>query len=83
MGMKIVVQWFWSVYLFITEAEWDALLWFVIMSVYSGFATRQQEQRYNDCLEALLSALTKRLVKFYTQETCQEHKFVDSLIAIH
>jgi hypothetical protein len=40
------------------------------MSVYSGFATRQQEKRYNECLEYALSILTKRLYRFYTGEGC-------------
>lgn len=35
------------------------------MSVYSGFATRQQEHKYNSLIETLVIALKKRLIKFY------------------
>lgn len=35
------------------------------MSVYSGFATRQQETKYNGLMETLLLALKKRVIKFY------------------
>lgn len=45
------------------------------MSVYSGFATRQQESKYNNLLENLVIALKKRLLKFYSQEACDETKF--------
>lgn len=45
------------------------------MSVYSGFATRQQELKYNGLLENLVIALKKRLIKFYNQEPCDESKF--------
>ena len=36
------------------------------MSVYSGFATRQLENQYNVLLQALVKAMVRRLVKFYT-----------------
>ena len=45
------------------------------MSIYSGFATRQQEHKYNSLLETLVIALKKRLIKFYSQEECDEAKF--------
>ena len=45
------------------------------MSVYSGFATRHQEHKYNTLLETLLIALKKRLMKFYAEEECDEDKF--------
>ena len=45
------------------------------MSVYSGFATRQQETKYNSLLENLVIALKKRVIKFYNQEPCDEDKF--------
>jgi hypothetical protein len=40
------------------------------MSVYSGFATRQQEHKYNSLLETLIIAFKKRLIKFYGGEEC-------------
>ena len=45
------------------------------MSVYSGFATRGQENKYNFLLETLLVTLKKRIMKFYKQEECDENKF--------
>ena len=45
------------------------------MSVYSGFATRKQENKYNNLLENLVIAMKKRLIKFYNQEACDEDKF--------
>ena len=39
----------------------------LVMSVYSGFATRNQEQKYNSLIEILLIALKKRLIKFYNK----------------
>lgn len=45
------------------------------MSVYSGFATRQQESKYNGLVENLVIALKKRLIKFYNQDPCDEDKF--------
>ena len=40
------------------------------MSVYSGFATRQQETKYNNLIENLVIALKKRIIKFYNQDPC-------------
>lgn len=45
------------------------------MSVYSGFATRAQESKYNGLLEMLVITLKKRVVKFYAGEACDEDKF--------
>lgn len=45
------------------------------MSVYSGFATRAQESKYNGLLETLIITLKKRIVKFYAGESCDEDKF--------
>jgi hypothetical protein len=45
------------------------------MSVYSGFATRQQEHKYNNLIETLVIALKKRVIKFYAGEACDENKF--------
>lgn len=49
------------------------------MSVYSGFATRQQEKKYNDYIMTLLSVVLKRMLKFYAGEPCDEQKFKDLL----
>ena len=35
------------------------------MSIYSGFATRHQEETYNNLTEDLLFILQKRIIKFY------------------
>lgn len=45
------------------------------MSIYSGFATRQQEHKYNSLLETLVIALKKRIIKFYNQQETDEEKF--------
>ena len=45
------------------------------MSVYSGFATRNQEHKYNNLLETLIIALKKRILKFYAEDDCDEDKF--------
>lgn len=39
------------------------------MSVYSGFATRQQETFYNKLIEKTLSMLGTRLIYFYKNES--------------
>ena len=38
------------------------------MSIYSGFATRAQEQYYDKILYNLISTLLLRLSKFYNNE---------------
>jgi hypothetical protein len=38
------------------------------MSIYSGFATRAQEELYDNCLDSLLSILQRRIIKFYQDE---------------
>lgn len=45
------------------------------MSIYSGFATRQQEHKYNNLIETLVIAMKKRIIKFYAGEPCDEGKF--------
>ena len=35
------------------------------MSIYSGFATRQQEQAYDSLVADLIQVLQRRVVKFY------------------
>ncbi|KAL4500499.1 hypothetical protein ABPG72_003450 [Tetrahymena utriculariae] len=49
------------------------------MSIYSGFATRQIEQTYNIMVEQLFKILQKRLLKFYRQESVNEHAFADCI----
>lgn len=38
------------------------------MSIYSGFATRQQETAYDGLVEDLILVLQKRILKFYNHE---------------
>ena len=38
------------------------------MSIYSGFATRHQEETYDGLIEDLLYILQKRIIKFYKKE---------------
>lgn len=38
------------------------------MSIYSGFATRQQEQSYDNLILDLISVLQRRIIKFYVGE---------------
>jgi hypothetical protein len=38
------------------------------MSIYSGFATRQQEQAYDSIVCDLIEVLQRRLIKFYAGE---------------
>jgi|JI6StandDraft_1071083.scaffolds.fasta_scaffold01833_23 hypothetical protein len=45
------------------------------MSVYSGFATRSQEQLYDNLLGNVIAALSLRIVKFYRKEVVDERKF--------
>lgn len=46
------------------------------MSIYSGFATRFQEEAYDHCVDSLLYILQKRIIKFYRGEPADEDKFV-------
>lgn len=45
------------------------------MSIYSGFATRQQEQAYDNLLLDLIDVLQRRIIKFYIGQEADEHKF--------
>jgi hypothetical protein len=49
------------------------------MSIYSGFATRSQEEIYDHFLEGVLYILQKRVLKFYHNEKADEEKFISSL----
>ena len=42
------------------------------MSIYSGFATRIQEETYDDCLDSVLYILQKRILKFYQGDYADE-----------
>ena len=45
------------------------------MSIYSGFATRSQENYYDQILYNVLSTLLVRISKFYHNETVDEKSF--------
>lgn len=45
------------------------------MSIYSGFATRNQELLYDTLIGNVIAALSLRIVKFYRQEQVDERKF--------
>lgn len=45
------------------------------MSAYSGFANRQLEGQYNQLISLLFLTMSKRLVKFYKEEECNEKAF--------
>lgn len=49
------------------------------MSIYSGFATRHQEESYDECLDSVLYILQKRILKFYNNERTDEDKFITVL----
>jgi hypothetical protein len=57
---------------FVVRDESDDLIYnkFNTMSIYSGFATRQQEHKYNNLIETLVIAMKKRIIKFYAGEPC-------------
>ena len=45
------------------------------MSIYSGFATRTQENYYDQILYNIISTLLVRISKFYQNETVNDHSF--------
>ena len=45
------------------------------MSVYSGFATRANEQQYNKQVVNLIKVLQRRVIKFYLSEPADEDAF--------
>ena len=53
------------------------------MSIYSGFATRAQEECYDQCIDSLLYILQKRIIKFYKNEEADEERFISLVIKIH
>ena len=46
------------------------------MSIYSGFATRNQESYYDQILYNLISTLLVRISKFYRGEEVDENSFL-------
>lgn len=53
------------------------------MSIYSGFATRSQEEAYDGCLDSIVYILQKRVLKFYQEQPADEEKFISMLTKIH
>lgn len=53
------------------------------MSIYSGFATRQQEEAYDENIATLLYLLQKRVYKFYNNEPANDAKFIDLLMKVY
>ncbi len=53
------------------------------MSIYSGFATRQQEEIYDSYLEGVINLLQRRLLKFYKKETADDSKFAATIKKLH
>jgi hypothetical protein len=45
------------------------------MSIFSGFATQSQELQYNQLVQLLLLTLSKRIIKMYKDEECNEKAF--------
>ena len=53
------------------------------MSIYSGFATRAQEENYDDIIDSVLYILQKRVCKFYQGEPADDDKFISMLVKLH
>lgn len=53
------------------------------MSIYSGFATRAQEECYDQSIDSLLYVLQRRIIKFYKNEEADEEKFISLVLKIH
>ena len=53
------------------------------MSIYSGFATRFQEEAYDHCIDSLLYILQKRIIKFYQGEPADEEKFISLVLKLN
>lgn len=49
------------------------------MSIYSGFATRTQENQYNKLVDGMVMLLKNRLIKFYLQKPTDEKQFAQKL----
>lgn len=46
------------------------------MSIYSGFATRVQENYYDELLFHIISTLLTRIIKFYQKQDIDEQSFL-------
>ena len=46
------------------------------MSIYSGFATRNQENYYDQVLYNVISTLLTRITKFYHNDDIDENSFL-------
>ena len=53
------------------------------MSIYSGFATRFQEEAYDHCIDSLLYVLQKRIIKFYQGEPADEERFISLVLKLN
>jgi hypothetical protein len=53
------------------------------MSIYSGFATRQQEEAYDENINSLLYILQKRIIKFFKGEKVNDLKFIDLIAKMY
>ncbi|EAS02304.1 hypothetical protein TTHERM_00624230 (macronuclear) [Tetrahymena thermophila SB210] len=51
-------------------------------TLFSGFATRQQQQLYENLIEQLISVLSKRVIKIYDGQSCNEQIFKSVLLKI-
>ncbi|KAL4439112.1 hypothetical protein ABPG74_008887 [Tetrahymena malaccensis] len=51
-------------------------------TLFSGFATRQQQQLYDNLIEQLISVLSKRVIKIYDGQSCNEQIFKTVLLKI-
>lgn len=49
------------------------------MSIYSGFATREQETLYDETITSLLRMLCRRLLKFYENEHSDDRSFATAV----
>ena len=56
---------------------------YIFMSIYSGFATRFQEESYDHCLDSLLYLLQKRIIKFYQNDAADEERFIALVLKLH
>lgn len=46
------------------------------MSVYNGFLTHDQQEKYYQLIKTLVLVLQKRILRFYQARPCNEDKFI-------
>lgn len=46
------------------------------MSVYNGFITHDQQEKYYQLIKTLVLVLQKRILRFYQARPCNEDKFI-------